>query len=324
MRSVMVALLVGCLLPVPIAAAAVPPRTVRLASGTNSPSPAAAAGISAHGTRSFFTTADPLVVDDLNGSADLYGSDQNGASSLVSTGTGPGPSTFARSNDDGSTVWYTTANADSPADLDGATDVYESRADGARRLISAGVAGIAAQFAGASADGNHVAFRTSEDVTGTDGDGLADVYDRLGDGSVRLVTPATAGAVLDPQIAPDGSVLFFVTAEALVGEDTDGGQLDAYTVPLAGGSYTLVTPGTAGVTTPIFFPPTRSTFFSTGTSFDAADVDTTTDVYERRSDGSLHLVSGGTAEIPAALISVSPDGRAVLFETNESLTAQDG
>ena len=106
--------------------------------------------------------------------------------------------------------------------------------------------------------------------------------------------------------------------------DTDGGQLDAYTVPLAGGSYTLVTPGTAGVTTPIFFPLTGSTFFSTGASFDAADVDATTDVYEHRSDGSLHLVSGGTASVPASLISVSPDGRAVLFETNETLSAQDG
>jgi hypothetical protein len=124
-------------------------------------------------------------------------------------------------------------------------------------------------------------------------------------------------------LSSDGTLAVFSTDESLDPADVDG-QTDTYGVPTAGGSYTLMTPGTA---TYAFGMPDRTgrrVWWTTNDAVLPADTDTAADVYERRADGSVHLASGGTANVDATLANATADGSSTFFTTTEKLTPADG
>ena len=104
---------------------------------------------------------------------------------LVSTGpaggNGAADAEFGGASSDGSRVFFHTNESLVSADTDAQLDVYE-RSGAQTTLISTGPAGgngaIAAGFTGASADGAHVFFATSESLVGADTDTRQDVYER--------------------------------------------------------------------------------------------------------------------------------------------------
>ena len=125
---------------------------------------------------------------------------------------------------------------------------------------------------------------------------------------------------------PDGTHVFFSTAEQLVAGDTDSAE-DIY--ERFAGTTTLVSVGTPGTT---FFVDHVSdngsrVLFTTTASLVAADTDSAYDIYER-SGGTTTLISTGPQDIPGSggdsfYAASSPDGTRVYFTTNKQLVASD-
>jgi len=80
--------------------------------------------------RVFFTSADTLVPEDQNGTADVY-QYRDGELTLISSGTDPGGAVFAGASADGTDVYFITAERLVPQDTDnGVADMYTARAGG--------------------------------------------------------------------------------------------------------------------------------------------------------------------------------------------------
>ena len=150
---------------------------------------------------------------------------------------------FRGASDDGSKVFFETADAMVPADDDGGgSDVYQ-RSGGVTTLISTNTAGTAngnfggagAEFVGTSADGSKVFFETPESLAASDADGGDfDLYERSA-GVTTQVSTNTAGTanvfgtnVHFLRASADGSKVFFFTRESLAASDSDGTELDIY------------------------------------------------------------------------------------------------
>lgn len=105
--------------------------------------------------------------------------------SLLRAGSGPladGERLSRTLSDDGSRLFFTSADAILPADTNDAVDVYMWEA-GRVILISSGKSPHDTAFGGASASGDDAFFFTREKLVGQDFDGLYDVYDyRVGGG----------------------------------------------------------------------------------------------------------------------------------------------
>jgi hypothetical protein len=309
------------------ASAAAPARTVRLLSGGSANVAATVSLMSRDGSRAVISTDEALVPQDTNGAFDAYARDSDGTLQLIGKGLGTGSSAVAIS-DDGDRVIYSTSDADLAIDTDGTTDLYERRRDGSLRMISNSGAATPISFVGQSASGRDVIFSTTEAIAGTgDADAVIDWFDRRADGSLRLVTPGTAVGMsqgfLGQSISADGSRISFDTGESLLAADGDAAS-DTYTVSTDGPPYALITGGT---TDPVPAGMNRAgdqwTFSST-TALVPADADTAQDVYQRDLDGSLHLISGGSANTGASAAMARDDGGSVVFITSEKLLPADG
>lgn len=161
-----------------------------------------------------FTTAEPLGAGDNDTNEDVYRWD-NGAVTLVSTGPQAQSGTFSAVPDaiseDGSHVYFTTNEQLVPEDTDTEYDIY-SRAGTATTLISTGPGqnGPADQASSIrpSTNGSRVFFITGERLVFGDDDDEDDVYLRLADGTVSLVSgsqvPPPPRPVGEP-IAPPGA-----------------------------------------------------------------------------------------------------------------------
>ncbi len=241
------------------------------------------------------------------------------------------------SSDDGTRVFFNTAEPLVTADTDTQIDLYE-RSGGVTTLVSTGPTGgngaFDAQFGDVSKDGKRVFFETDERLTSADTDSNRDVYERSG-GVTTLVStgPAGGNGALDAffrGISQDGLHVYFVAYESLVSEDQDSDRKDLY--ERSGGVTSLVSTGTQnanalleadfdGVT-----PDGSSVFFHTDAALTAADTDTMRDVYQRQS-GTTTLVSTSTysANGPRAAFfdSVGASGSPVFFDTSESLAPSD-
>jgi hypothetical protein len=236
----------------------------------------------------------------------------------------------------GSHVLFATAERLTVADTDAAVDLYE-RVGGATTLVSAvpgrgsGPQDACARFQGCpglavSADGARVVFETADALTPADTDGVVDVYERFG-GGVRLVSHGGTGgapAFLDGA-SSDGTRAIFSTAERLAQADTDA-VVDIY--ERAGTTTTLVSRGVQnGNTSAAAAAEGVSTdasrvVFSTAEALVPGDTDAATDIYTR-AGGVTELVSGGTADVPAAFLDMSWDGGRVFFRTAERLITAD-
>jgi hypothetical protein len=75
----------------------------------------------------FFSTGDALVPEDTNGVFDTYKCDSNGEVSLLSSGTGNDPSTFADASASGNDVFFVTRQRLVASDVDELVDLYDAR-----------------------------------------------------------------------------------------------------------------------------------------------------------------------------------------------------
>jgi len=168
----------------------------------------------------------------------------------------PSPAQRAvRATADGSALLFRTTGALDPADTDTAADLYLWRAGHGVTLVSgtgpapvalgtpesAYVAATYPAYGGGraiSADGSRVFFTSPDALSDEAGDnGRAKLYEWLEGDGIHLISPAgnDAGAVSYIDNGADGTDVFFMTGDSLVGVDTDGGGLDTYDARIGGG-----------------------------------------------------------------------------------------
>ncbi|HXS34594.1 MAG TPA: hypothetical protein VN758_12555 [Solirubrobacterales bacterium] len=328
--------------------------------GGNDAFPTLYDGASVKGTKVFFSTKESLVVEDTDRSEDVYMRDLDenstvlvsvGDSSCAAEACGKGEvdSSFAPGGviPSGKKVFFRSAERLAADDEDNFIDVYVRDLAAARTVLvskgdpgcaaeSCGSGNFAAVLRGTSEDGTKAFLATDEKLTSADKDSFLDIYQRnLTTGVTTLVSAPLDCPVLDCSVSyggasNNGSHVYFETNERLSAEDGDSSQ-DVY--DWAGGVATLVSAGPAGngagaATFAGASADGSTIFFATSDTLDGADKDESADVY-RRAGGVTTLVStgttGGNAELPASFRWISPDGSstAILFETEEALTAAD-
>ena len=185
-----------------------------------------------------------------------------------------------------------------------------------------------------SADGSKVVFSTAEALAGGDGDCLQDIYLRSGSTTTRISTGANLGNFpFTPsagQISPDGSRVFFSTAEQLEPTDTDTNQ-DLYvrsgtttaqvSIGSSGGNGVFGVNNVAGMSTDGF-----RVFFETGETLEPDDTDGSIDVYERSGTTTTRISTGptgGNGGPSAFFVGATPDGSRVYFTTHEPMEPTD-
>jgi hypothetical protein len=243
---------------------------------------------------------------------------------------------FQDASDDGSQVFFETAEQLVSADTDASTDVYE-RSSSATTLVSAGQingnGAFNALFDSASANGSRVFFRTNEPLVSADTDASQDVYERSGGTTKRVSAGQINGNGASPATfqgaSADGTRVFFDTVEKLVSGDTDAFN-DVY--QRAGGTTKRVSAGQIngnGAINAAFQGASADgarVFFLTQEPLVPADTDAFQDIYER-SAGVTKLASAGQVNgngtFTASFRGASANGSRVFFETNEKLVSAD-
>jgi hypothetical protein len=294
-------------------------RLVSKGDGGNAPT---FVGLSADGSRVFFSTAEALLPADTDTFVDIYERDASGALHLDTPGTGTHDATpTARAvSADGRHLWFTAADA-----LDGAAGsqwyLYDNGPTGVHLVAGSGN-GPAPTVFGATADGARVFFTTSLALTIDDGDAAPDVYERDADGSAHLLSPGTSGfPAIEGGVSRDGGTVWYSTYEQLLpGQDTDH-ALDVYEHD-ADGTTRLASPGVEGVDASFLHGAadgSRAWFQTTAAIAGTGDIDGTADVYEHPGNGVTRLISAGTEEVFASFAGASDDGSRVLWMTPESV-----
>jgi hypothetical protein len=187
-----------------------------------------------------------------------------------------------------------------------------------------GNAAVNAFYDGASEDGTHAFFETSESLVTSDTDSSFDIYERVGN-TTSLVSIGPSGGngvddVFFDGVSNDGSRVFFDTTESLVQADTDS-SIDIYM--RSGGNTTLISTGATGgngafdVTFDGISKDGLHVFFETDEGL-AGDTNGATDIYDR-SGGTTTLVTSGTGSGFPVFGGASDDGSHVFFETDDPL-----
>ena len=242
-------------------------------------------------------------------------------------GNGPNPVIDFYASQDGTRVWFRTAESLVPEDTDTLTDLYE-RHLGSTQLLSTGPSddgtATAWSFTGdASRDGTHVYFVSLDKLTPDATEGVSNLYDRAGS-SISLIPEGDfVGA------SHDGGRVFVLSSSPLTPADTDLGGTDIF--EWSSGSFTLIStgPASSGSGTPSFVDTSADgsrVFFTTRERLVAADTDNAQDIYER-SEGATTLLSigpaGGNAAVNVFPRAVRGDGDHVFFRTHEPLVVED-
>lgn len=296
-------------------------------------------GVSADGTRVFFTGEQQLEPGDTDSRADVY-ERSGGTTTLISTGPAGGngdqPAFFDDSSDAGGAVIFSTRESLVSTDTDGGiNDIYE-RNGSTTALVSTGPADSQTTFAcsewpsngpacptAISGDGSRVTFLSAESLLPGDTDGRLDVYQHTA-GNVSLIStgPTDAGAGVPRLGGPfaastDGSHVFFRTPDPLTTEDVDASGVDIY--ERSNGVTQLVSndPGTNDAGDP----------FVGSVSEDGSRVifGRSGHIYER-AGGQTTLISTGPLDdgnVEASFRGASADGRTVAFTTDSKLVPGD-
>jgi Tol biopolymer transport system component len=271
---------------------------------------------------------------------------------------------FEAASVDGSVVFFTTDEA--PAllgDTDLKSDVYMRAYDPSpgiedfvTRKVSTGPAGgnnaIDAFFVGASEDGSRAFFSTRESLVTADTDHAVDLYLRdtvnsattlVSQGELACQAAGCGNAEVATNfvqrgVTPDGSHLFFITAERLTAEDGDDVS-DVYVRDVDGETTELVSrgdpscePGCGDAAVPVLGFEDASAdgskaVFRTAEDLTGSDNDGgAADLYQRNLETGVTLQVSVPAGCPACVPSYgasSDDGSHVVFETSGKLDPAD-
>lgn len=303
--------------------------------------PAEYAGSSTDGSKVFFTTTAKLVPGDTdNGFRDVYErfyDEAEGIETYVTREISTGPTggsdaydvTFDGVSEEGTKVFFSTAESLVAADTDRSTDVYmRNTVTGETTLVSQGAASCApgcgdgsfpANFVGATPTGSKVFFTTNEQLGEGDSDEAGDIYVRdlstppattvlvsrpdPACGGCEASAPATLPVNEGHQaISADGNRVVFLSTDKLAAGDTDN-EADFYERDLTAGTTELVSPEgfcpsplTASECAPIYrgISADGKVFVQTKARLGGEDVDDFQDVYQWAPGGSVTLLSTGT------------------------------
>ncbi len=174
-------------------------------------------------------------------------------------------------------------------------------------------------FNGASADGQRVVFTTGTSLLPADGDLERDVYLRLEDGTLRLLSPGTATRAEAFAVADDARSALIATRDALVPADS-GSSVDMYQVS-ADGSVLLRSAGDAAEDSTFrsATPDLAHVLFESGAVVPDLGVLAGGVHCYANGSGRTRLVSSGTAGENARCERISNDGTQALFTTAEDL-----
>jgi Tol biopolymer transport system component len=250
------------------------------------------------------------------------------------------PAKLVRVSEDGSRVFFHTAEVMAASDTDMAVDGYMRAGAGAPVHLTDNPLAVDKPvntfISAISADGTHAYFSSEENLVATDTDvDTVDAYERTPAGTLVHLSDNKMGADFDDVsayvqgVTPDGRHVYFATPEPLLASDTDASP-DVYDFGPTG--LVHVTDGPAPDAAGFAADFVRASddgsrvYFQTREKLLPADTDDATDVYVRTATGVAMLTddpTGPDADMPARFLDVTPDGSRVLFETRESLAATD-
>ena len=282
-------------------------------------------GVSADGTRAFFTSDDPPGNDPPTGDVDAWRW-ENGTFTQVSTPAAGFTIQIRAVKADGTAILYSESANESGTDLDGAEDIYRWQ-NGTITLMTPNTVQTTS-FEAATPDLTKVFFRTNEDIAG-EGDGTnTDLYRADGSGTNLHVTPGTpAGNQAMIGVSDDGTKAFFFSSENLAG-DADGAANDMFRWDEGTGMLTLVS-GTAPAQVNlgrVSADGSRAFFLAnTDPNTGAIDDGFADDLYRWDSGMAGHTwLTPGTPEAVQGNYRITSDGNRVVFPTSGAVAGVPG
>jgi hypothetical protein len=318
-------------------------------------------GMTADGTKVFFTSNEQLNGEDTDTSSDLYmwSEEAPSAVTLVSKGNqgpvGPG-------NSDSCSVSWTTKCGVVPIKFVNPDYVSEGGGEGSGgyATLQGDVGGNGVSDSYIASESGDVFFYSPELLDGERGiRGAENLYDYRG-GQLQLVAPlspegkvctedqgvdvCSQGAVARVDVSPDGTHMAFITASKVTAYENSGhAEMYSYEPEAALGRQIVCdscnptgkppTSDVFGAQNGLFMTNSGRAFFSTNEALVPQDTNRAEDIYEF-AEGRPQLISSGTGapnnsfgfiglETFPGLIGVSADGTNVYFSTYESLVGQD-
>jgi Tol biopolymer transport system component len=178
--------------------------------------------ISDAGTRVVFRSDRDLIGDNPDGNTEIFLFDTTTSVTTQLTSTVGEITGGAVVTGDGRRVVF-VSSADLTGDnVDGSSEVFAVEiVGGSFTQLTSGSGGFVEELA-PSEDGTRVAFRSSDDLTGDNPDGNAEIFLIAGPtGGVVQVTDTTSGVNAEPSIVADGSQVLFTSNRDLVGDNPD-------------------------------------------------------------------------------------------------------
>lgn len=289
-------------------------------------------GLSPDGRTFAWSTTERVLASDHNASADVYVR-RHGRVALVTSGPGErfqyGPHIVSVSN--AGAVLFWTDKRLVRADRDQGNDLYRWQS-GHFRLLTSGSRTEEDPWmvpGKVTPDLSYLVFSTSRPLTRDDTNGDSDVYE-LHAGRFRWISrPAPGGspggASYADAVSPSGSQVVFESSASLTPDDQSGetkifrwsqGRLARVSSNCAAGSDSFIAADLR----------VDHVLFRSKCRLSSADHDNANDLYEWSPRGT-HLISTGPLDpqssVEADPAGMSSDGRRVLFETFDRLTADD-
>jgi len=272
-----------------------------------------------------------LVPEDRDITVDVYEA-HGGTTRLASVGELPSnglfDATLRGASDDGSRVYFTTAETLVAQDTDGGyVDVYERSPAGTRLVSGGGNGPFDVTFQLASAAGATVVFYTEEQLVVADTDTERDLYANSPAGTELVSTgpvPSSGGFFVGHAISPAGDRVVFSTFSGLVPADTDG-RLDIYA--REGGTTELISTGPTSTNAPVDVTFDDASEDATVVLFHTTEHLTTGHTwsdfgYYRRAGGATDLIVPVDLNQETIPIS-SGDGSRAFYETHTKVLPDD-
>ena len=290
------------------------------------------AGMSADGSKVFFTSADKLLGTDQDSSPDLYMAEMNpaGTTATLKLRSGPSPAPAAGNVD----------TCDPASNADG----NNWNAVGGASPNNCGVVAIGG--AGGVATGTGIAYFLSPEALGGHGTlNEPNLFAVEPNGTLKFVATLEPGNALvrdsvkdsevhrygDFQTTPSGGYAVLATTKPLEPAYNNAGFAEVYRYALPGGTLacTSCIPTELSPATNASLPANGlaldghgRVFFNSREQLTAVDKNGNQDVYEW-SEGKIQLISTGTSPYGVGLLGVSREGKDAYFFTRDTLVSND-